>query len=611
MPGWVHAGVGAQPTPAAAAPALRLVAAMPATLTLRQAHLVATAAGQPDVSMALELPLHWDVAFAGRSGKAELLMKFDAPAGSERSREPYALFITRLGNAYEIELNGVILSAAGNLLGPADGWSAKQPVFLSFPARLLKARNELRIRLRADAGYRAGLSELTLGPASVLAPMARHVGNQRVLLAQAAAVFSLMVAFFCGLLWWQHRDPLTAWAALGGALWSVVVADTFVEATWLPWPYWGVSLLLLRALWSWALYATAQAVFGQRPQGERRAMMTAHVALPLFVAAMVAGQSAAALQLWYAIALVLWAWVIARLSRQVWRTPSSVGVLMVLALLAVLVSSLRDVTAGHWAAELYGEPAWATYAAMLMGMVLIGIVGRRFAAARADVARLNRSLAHEVDVTGRDLRASLERLHDLERATAAQAERERILRTTHDDVSANLAAAVRQLEGGRAASRLIVQTLRESMDQLELSTDALDLPPGDVNALLASLRYRLQPRIESAGIQLEWHVGELPRWPAGNDESMGHLLFLLLQVISHVLKHPHASAVSMRADAREGELRITVTDNGGGLRDVAVGELRSLDRRAKAIGAEVSVEAAQPGTRVIVVLPGIAPAACG
>lgn len=584
---------------------------MPATLTLRHAQMVAALAGQHEAVMAVELPLHWDVAFPGRSGQVQLLMAFDAPAGSERSRKPYALFITRLGNAYEIELNGVILSAAGNLLGPADGWSAKQPVFLSFPARLLKARNELRIRLRADAGYRAGLSELRLGPASVLAPLARRAGNQRVVLPQAAAVFSMMVACFCGLLWWQHRDPLYAWAGLGEGLWSVAVADTFVETTWLPWPYWGIAMLLLRALWSWALYATAQAVFGPRPRGERWAMGLVQAVLPLFVGVMAVTQSTAALQLWYAITLVLWAWVIARLSRQALRAPSSESVLMVLALMAVMVASLRDVYAGRWAVELYDESAWVKYVAVLVGVALMWIVSRRFASARAEVVRLNESLAQQVDLKERELRASLERLHDLERARAVQAERERILRDMHDGVGSNLATAVRQLESGRATHRAVVQTLRESMDHLKLSMDALSLPPGDVNALLASLRYRLQARIESAGIEVEWRVDELPLWRAGNDESMRHLQFLLLEVISNVLQHAHASVLRLSAEARDDEVRITLTDNGRGLRDIAVGDLRSLDRRAKAIGAEVSVEAAVPGTRVIVVLTGGAAAASG
>jgi hypothetical protein len=40
----------------------------------------------------------------------------------------------------------------------------------------------------------------------------------------------------------------------------------------------------------------------------------------------------------------------------------------------------------------------------------------------------------------------------------------------------------------------------------------MNLPSGDVNALLASLRYRLQRRIAQAGLTVDWQVDELPHW---------------------------------------------------------------------------------------------------
>ena len=46
----------------------------------------------------------------------------------------------------------------------------------------------------------------------------------------------------------------------------------------------------------------------------------------------------------------------------------------------------------------------------------------------------------------------------------------------------------------------VAATLRESLDHLKLSIDAMNLPRGDINGLLASLRYRLQRRIAQAGM---------------------------------------------------------------------------------------------------------------
>ena len=584
----------------------RGTAAQETPLTLRQARMVATVDGRAMPAGVIELPLHWDVAYEGQSGSAELTLSFELPPGATALREPHALFIARLGSAYEIELNGVLLSGAGSLLDKSDRWSAKYPVSLSFPSRLLAARNELRIRIRADAGYRSGLSPVIVGPARMVAPMAQRAELLRVGLPIATSVFSLLVACFCALLWWQQRDPLYAWAGWGEALWAVTVADTVVETAPLPWPYWGVTLLLLRAAWSWSLYAITQEVCGRRPRAEYWTMFSVQAAVPLCVLLIVALQSTRPLLVWYLATFLIWGWVVARLASQAWREPTSERFMIVLALVAVVAASLRDVIAGRWDASLYAESAWAKYVAALVGAALMWIVSRRFLQARSEAVQLSASLAQRVEQKERELRDSFERLSEVESSRAVLAERERILRDMHDGVGSNLATAVRQLESGRATSHQVVQTLRESMDHLKLSIDAMNLPAGDVNALLASLRYRLQPRIESAGLAFNWDVDRLPRWAVANDEAMRHLQFLLLEVISNVLQHAHASTLSLAARAVPGGIRITLSDDGLGIRGPASHGPGSLKVRADMIGAALSIESTTPGTRVTIVLAPLA-----
>jgi signal transduction histidine kinase len=189
-----------------------------------------------------------------------------------------------------------------------------------------------------------------------------------------------------------------------------------------------------------------------------------------------------------------------------------------------------------------------------------------------------------------------------EGARAVGAERERILRDMHDGVGAHLATAVRQLEGGRAPVKEVLQTLRDSMDHLKLSIDAMGLPRGDVNALLASMRYRLQPRIESAGLRVEWRVEPLPLWQDATDEGMRHLQYLVLEAISNTLQHADATVLRVRAAHGEFGTRIELEDDGSGLpRSNAIAP-RSLDERARAAGAQVEVVDAKPGTCVRLVL---------
>lgn len=149
----------------------------------------------------------------------------------------------------------------------------------------------------------------------------------------------------------------------------------------------------------------------------------------------------------------------------------------------------------------------------------------------------------------------------------------------------------------------VAATLRESLDHLKLSIDAMNLPRGDINGLLASLRYRLQRRIAQAGLTIEWQVDELPQWHRGTDQSMRHLQFLLLEAISNALQHARASTLTLSARSDGESIEISVRDDGcGGVVEASNG-LQSMRERARAIGADLSVENAEPGTRVRVMLP--------
>ena len=572
-------------------------------LRLDEARLMARPNGLPAVDRAQRLPLHWDVAFAGRGGRAELHLHFDLAQQAQEQREPHALFITRLGSAYEIELNGVLISRAGNLDAPHDRWRAKKPVLLSVPSRLLEPNNDLRVRLRTDAGYRSGLAPMLFGPLPEVQALAEREQFWRVTLPLATSVFSLFVSGFCALLWWQQRDAIYAWAGVGEALWAVAVADAVIETAPLAWPFWGLALLVLRAAWAWCLFAIAQEVYGPRPRLEVRLMLCAQASVLPFVVAAYVLRSQLPLFIWYVLALGAWGWMIVRLGVEAVRRPNAERLMVWVSLLAVVAASLRDTQAGRWSAELYDESALAKLVAALVAMTLMWIVSRRFLHARTESDRLRESLVQQVADKEAQLRSTYESLSQAERARAVHAERERILRDMHDGVGASLATAVRQLEAGRAPAQDVVRTLRESMDHLKLSIDAVSLPSDDVNALLASLRYRLQPRIESAGLQVNWEVDALPPWQNGSDEALRHLQFLLLELISNVLQHAGASTLRLQASDRGDAIAIVLADDGAGMRPDAVARPASVLARVKALGATIDFEPAHPGTRVMLLLP--------
>ncbi|MGH8189093.1 MAG: sensor histidine kinase, partial [Steroidobacteraceae bacterium] len=327
-------------------------------------------------------------------------------------------------------------------------------------------------------------------------------------------------------------------------------------------------------------------------------------AVPFSVALSLAIDSPLPMRLLRAVMWSVWVGVSLRLFVELRKSATTERVLLSVGIATLGVAGLLDAIASRLVGSGFDEPLWARYVGVFLGLTIMWVVSKRFRLARAEAFNLQASLAQRVEDKERELRESFERLSQLERARAVAAERERILRDMHDGVGANLATAMRQLEGGAAPAEEVAATLRESLDHLKLSIDAMNLPSGDVNALLASLRYRLQRRITQAGLTVDWQVDELPHWEEGTDQAMRHLQFLLLEAISNALQHAAASTLTLSARSIDGAIEISVRDDGCGYSADADGGLQSMRDRAQAIGARLAIEDAAPGMRVCVKLSG-------
>jgi signal transduction histidine kinase len=216
-----------------------------------------------------------------------------------------------------------------------------------------------------------------------------------------------------------------------------------------------------------------------------------------------------------------------------------------------------------------------------------------------------------------DSRKEVERLA---RRQERMAERGRILRNMHDGVGSHISSAMRQLqvEGDGRDFPLrceVLQTLRDALDQLKLSIDSIHLAPGDVTALLASMRYRLGPRFAGMGIELQWDVELLPICQSLDANAMSELQFMLFEALSNVLQHAQAHVLRVEGHARaSGEMAsplddgvavkdrvfVRLIDDGCGF-DPAVGQrngLATMRERANTIGAQLRI-ASKPGRTVI------------
>jgi signal transduction histidine kinase len=145
---------------------------------------------------------------------------------------------------------------------------------------------------------------------------------------------------------------------------------------------------------------------------------------------------------------------------------------------------------------------------------------------------------------------------------------------------------------------LVTQTLRDSLDHLKLSIDALSLQAGDVEGLLASWRFRLAPRLKAAGIELVWDVERLPPWPQGHSPELRQLQYILFEGLSNVLQHSGANRMVLSARDLGHHIRVSLIDNGQGWQGTGQYEgqgLQTMRSRAQTIGATMAFLPASNG----------------
>ena len=586
-------------------------------LELAQARVSATADGITTIRD-VPLPYHWDAHHPGQQGEAVFELQFDLPVVPQ---DPWSLYLPRLGNAYAIWLNGTLLQREGDLRHYNGADYSQEPRYAAIPAGLLQASNQVRVHIRADVGRRGGLARLTLGPQDEVDAAYRNAYRWRGTGSLVVAGISLLVGLMALSLWLTQvdttalegprRDPLYLSAALAELLWAFGVGYSLIEAPPLPWPWWGVLPVMASGGWmiNMMLFCAEVAGWGALPvmRGLRRALAVLMVGGAGMVLWALGGGQPLALTFWYAaMSLISLGFSVVFLWRAVGPVPVGHRVVAVTLLVNVFVG-MRDLYV-YRIHPSYGEITWIRYSSVLFGLALGYIVVTRFRAVSAQARDLLSTLAARVAHKEAELKDSYEKLELLARQQERTAERTRILRDMHDGVGSHISSALHQLQAAGGGSPEVLQTLRDALDQLKLSIDAMHLPPGDITALLANLRYRLEPRFTAIGMALQWDVDLLPVLERLDASAMRQLQFMLLEALSNVLQHAQASVLRIEAHAVQNAapIFVRIVDNGRGF-DVQHPQrkgLASLRERAAAIGARLHLSSRAGETVVEICLGG-------
>jgi PAS domain S-box-containing protein len=216
-------------------------------------------------------------------------------------------------------------------------------------------------------------------------------------------------------------------------------------------------------------------------------------------------------------------------------------------------------------------------------------------------ARLEEEAAHARAVAeearAEEIAASRTRL-----VSAAAAERRRIGRDLHDGAQQRLVQALIRIEEARrlAPSPALDAAAEETRRAVR---DLRDLAAGIHPAVLTDhgLAAAVEDLTADAAFPVELDL-EVGRWSADVEAAA---YFLVAEALTNVAKHAQASQAAVAAHRQDGELVVTVSDDGrGGADPIAGTGLHGLADRLAAIGGTLELESPSGGgTRLVAKLP--------
>jgi signal transduction histidine kinase len=245
-------------------------------------------------------------------------------------------------------------------------------------------------------------------------------------------------------------------------------------------------------------------------------------------------------------------------------------------------------------------------------LLLAFALADRFAVIRRkaidDVKQVNINLEQRLQARETELAVSYEQLRVIEQRQMLSQERQRLMQDMHDGLGSSLTSALRVVEYGRMEEAEVAQMLKGCIDDLKLAIDSMEQVDADLLLLLATLRYRLGPRLERSGIALRWEVTNVPKLDWLDPKNALHILRILQEALTNIIKHTHATEIRVATKAEADYVAVTITDNGHGfavesaLKSGGKG-LSNQMSRAEAIGATVKWDSGDTGTCFTLRLP--------
>lgn len=521
----------------------------------------------------------------------------------------WAVYLPAVTHNAAVFINGIWVGQGGGFDDPVSRHH-NEPLLFSFSPEMLRpGNNQIDLRVKTSFTEQGLLAPFYIAPLELLEPAYVFKHFVRVELIKWLTTSMYLMALVVFAFWWARpQDKIYGIFALELTFWAthnlnLIISDIPISAR-----LWEALSL---STFGWTIITMI--FFNHRYAGgaikwvEKLLLLFAASGLGLFLLPELSSVLFAGYRLWDSFLLLVGAYAMFHLLKLYWHHQDRDVFLMLLVGVPIMVFGLHDyLMLNHFGDR---QDGLIIQFSVIPAVILFSwFMIRRFVRSINEAEQLAQNLEQRVQHNTQEIQAQYDKLKKMEKQTVLADERERIMRDMHDGIGGQLISVISMLQDRKQEVFIkIREKVQLSLADLRFVIDSLDPLHHELPTLLGMMRLRLHDQLESADIELEWAVTDLPEIPDMSPGRSLHIMRIVQEAITNCIKHANSKKMTLATgtlNQGEPQVYIDIIDYGIGFKKDSLDRktpgrgVENMQYRARQMRAELDLDSSEEGTRV-------------
>ena len=525
--------------------------------------------------------------------------------------KPWAVYLPNVTHNAAVYINGIWVGQGGSFGEPVSRHH-NEPLLFDFSPKLLRhGQNQIVIRVKTAFWEQGLFDQFYFAPMEQLNSSYSWKYFVRVDLVRWVTI-SMFIMSLVVFAFWIARPQDTVYGIFSLELffWASHNLNLLVSEIPVSTKIWEAMVM---STLGWTV--VAMVLFNHRYVGykndrlERVLLVFATLGLGIFLLPDVESVLHIGYKIWDVFILIFGCYALWFLVKSYLQKPKQDIYLMLFVGVPILSFGLHDILViNHHIDQREGM---IMHYGLIMAVLLFSwFLIKRFVQSINNAENLAATLEQRVQEKQQALQLQYEQVQELEKQQLISTERERIMRDIHDGIGGQLIAIIGLLQEKKGTVFVkIREKVQNSLTDLRFVIDSLDPVLSDLSTLLGMMRHRLIDQLETANIDLEWAVTELPGFTNMSPSRSLHIMRIVQEAITNSIKHSGSKDMTLATgilDDRQ-TMYIDLIDYGNGFKQSEVEKtssrgIQNMYFRAKQIGADLIISSSEQGTRIRLVM---------